>query len=34
MTFVNMFAHVHKRNYPYATPEAGPRGIQLIKTKQ
>jgi len=31
MTFVNMFTHVHKYKYLYATPEAEPRGILLIK---
>ena len=30
VTLVNMFAHTHKCKYPYATPEAEPRGILLI----
>ncbi|MGK0494142.1 MAG: hypothetical protein ACJAU2_000518, partial [Maribacter sp.] len=32
VTLVNMFAHTHKCNYHYATPEAEPRGILLIKS--
>lgn len=31
MTFVDMFTHTHKYKYLYATPEAEPRGILLIK---
>lgn len=32
MTFMDMFTHNHKYKYLYATPEAEPRGILLIKT--
>ncbi len=31
MTLMNMFTHIHKVTYLYATPEAEPRGILLIK---
>ena len=31
MTLVNMFTHKYKNTYLYATPEAEPRGILLIK---
>ncbi|MGK0495585.1 MAG: hypothetical protein ACJAU2_001978 [Maribacter sp.] len=34
VTLVNMFAHTHKCNYHYATPEAEPRGILLIKKQK
>ncbi len=33
MTLMNMFTHIHKVTYLYATPEAEPRGILLIKTQ-
>ena len=33
MTLMNMFTHIHKVTYLYATPEAEPRGILLIKSK-
>jgi len=32
MTFMDMFTHNHKYKYLYATPEAEPRGILLIKS--
>lgn len=31
MAFMNMFTHKNKSKYIYATPEAEPRGILLIK---
>lgn len=34
MTLMNMFTHIHKSTHLYATPEAEPRGILLIKEKK
>jgi len=31
MTLMDMLTHIHKTTYLYATPEAEPRGILLIK---
>jgi hypothetical protein len=31
MAFMDMFTHIHKYKYLYATPEAVPRGILMIK---
>jgi len=32
VALMDMLTHIHKSTYAYATPEAEPRGILLIKT--
>lgn len=34
MTLVDMLTHINKYTYLYATPEAEPRGILLIKNRK